>query len=295
MRPMGHEAPLPQVLRARSRRVRLDPDVPALLVVPELEPERAAPVVLWMHGRTVDKELDPGRYLRWMRAGIGACAVDLPGHGERFDAALQEPGRALDVVLRMLGEVDPLLEALERLGEFDLSRAAIGGASAGGMVALARLCRDHPFRCASVEAASGSWAHQRGRAMFRDRDPAEVERYDPARNLAGWREIPLQMIHARHDEWVALQGQMEFAEGLRRRYRDPSLVDLVVYERTGAPYEHAGFGRMAADAKNRQAAFLRRWLVEEPEHAGKAGGPAPASRASPETPGGDTPGSRFAE
>jgi len=34
-----------------------------------------------MHGRTANKELDPGRYLRLIRAGIAVCAIDLPGHG----------------------------------------------------------------------------------------------------------------------------------------------------------------------------------------------------------------------
>ncbi|MCH8940394.1 MAG: hypothetical protein IIC27_04645 [Chloroflexi bacterium] len=61
-----------------------------------------------MHGRTVEKELDPGRYLRWLRAGIATCTVDLPGHGERFEQALQHPEQAMEVVLRMLGEIDEI-------------------------------------------------------------------------------------------------------------------------------------------------------------------------------------------
>jgi hypothetical protein len=94
---------LPSALRAASRSTRLsDHDVPALLAHPDWEGGERVPLVLWMHGRTVTKEIDPGRYLRWIRAGIGACAVDLPGHGERFDAALQEPERTLDVVLGMV-------------------------------------------------------------------------------------------------------------------------------------------------------------------------------------------------
>src|SRR5262245_11172372 len=74
---------MPSALRANARWQRLGPsDIPALLVHPDWNSGQPAPMVLWMHGRTVNKELDPGRYLRWMRAGIGACAVDLPGHGE---------------------------------------------------------------------------------------------------------------------------------------------------------------------------------------------------------------------
>ncbi len=220
--------------------------------------------MIWMHGRTVNKELDPGRYLRWMRAGIATCSVDLPGHGERFDAALQDAERTLDVIQQMLAEIDRLVEALTSAGDVDASRAGIGGASAGGMVALARLCREHPFRCASVEATSGSWRHQRHRAMFADGRDREASALDPALNLAGWREIPIQLIHARQDEWMSIEGQRAFVGALRSRYRHSDWIEFIEYDRTGAPFEHVGFGRMASDAKDRQVAFLRRWLVEEP-------------------------------
>ncbi len=37
----------------------------------------------------------------------------------------------------------------------------------------------------------------------------------------------------------------------------PARISSFVYdERTGAPFEHAGFGRFASDAKNRQREFL---------------------------------------
>ena len=39
------------------------------------------------------------------------------------------------------------------------------------------------------------------------------------------------------------------------------LIEFIRYDRTGALYEHAGFGNMAADAKNRQAAFFIRQLL----------------------------------
>ena len=53
-------------------------------------------------------------------------------------------------------------------------------------------------------------------------------------------------------------------ETLRNRYEDPDLVAFHVYEeRTGAPFEHAGFGRFAPDAKDRQVAFLRSHLGME--------------------------------
>jgi fermentation-respiration switch protein FrsA (DUF1100 family) len=83
---------------------------------------------------------------------------------------------------------------------------------------------------------------------------------NPIDALEGWREIPVQAIHARHDEWVPFARQQRFIDALKSRYHDPSLIDFVTYERTSAPYEHIGFGKMSTDAKDRQRDFLRRWL-----------------------------------
>lgn len=259
---------LPSSLRAAARWQRLDnADVPTMLVHPGWESGRQVPVVLWMHGRTVTKEIDPGRYLRWMRAGFGACAIDLPGHGERFDADLQKPQNTLRIVEQMASEIDDVLAALASLGVFDVSRPAIGGMSAGGMATLLRLCSEHPFCCASVEATTGSWEHQREREMFQNVPAERIEAQSPIRNLKSWREIPFQAIHARHDEWVAYEGQQAFIHALQQRYYDPSLIELHTYDRTGAPFEHAGFGRVSADAKDRQLAFFRKWLMNGPEIA----------------------------
>lgn len=254
---------LPSSLRKCARWERLGGacDIPALLVHPTWNAnDPPAPVVIWMHGRTVNKETDPGRYLRWLRAGMGACAVDLPGHGERFDETLQQPHRTFEVLTQMLDEIDVIVEALGDLAVFDMNRSAIGGMSAGGMTALARLCSDHPFVCASVEATSGSWAYQRDRAMFADRDWSEAAAINPIDHLESWREIPFQAIHARHDESISFEGQAGFIAALRAHYADPELIEFVEYDHTGAPFEHAGFGRMAADAKNRQRDFFARCL-----------------------------------
>ncbi len=252
---------LPSALQAAARWERLgSPGIPAMLVHPDWAGGAAAPALIWMHGRTVSKEIDPGRYLRLLRAGIGVCAVDLPGHGERLEPALQTPERTLDVVRQMVDEVDEVLESVAGFGIFDMDRVAIGGMSAGGMAALARLCRPHSFRCAAVEASSGSWGHQRHRAMFAGRAPEDLARDEPVTNLDGWREIPVQAIHCRADTWVSFEGQSAFIDALRTRYADPALIEFVVYDETGAPFEHAGFGRFAADAKNRQRDFIARHL-----------------------------------
>ncbi len=237
--------------------------MPALLVHPHLDrakgtPSRPAPVLVWMHGRTVSKELDPGRYLRLARAGIASCAVDLPGHGGRFDPLLQDPSRTLEVVERMASEIDGVVADLVASGEHAGCRMALGGMSAGGMATMVRLTRPHAFAAALVECSTGSWRWQRSRAMF---DPIRVAALDPIEHLAAWRDIPFLALHNEHDEWVPADGQREFVDALRRTASDPAAVEMHVYGQTGAPNEHAGFGRMASDAKDRATAFLVRHLV----------------------------------
>lgn len=253
---------MPRALAQRARFETLAGEVPALLAHPDWR--EPAALVVWMHGRTVSKELDPGRYLRWIRAGLGVCALDLPGHGERAVPALQEAGRTLQVVEQMIGEIDRVVDDLrERFGAaFDTERMGIGGMSAGGMATLRRLCDDHPFRCAAVESTAGDFAFM----PYGERYEADiVERLDPVRHLEGWRPVPLLALHSEADEWVPVGAIRGLVERLRERYgeagADPSLVELITWPETGAPYEHAGFGRVANDAKNAQVAFFERWLL----------------------------------
>ena len=106
------------MLRDRARWERVGASaIPVMLAHPDWESGQQVPIVLWMHGRTVNKELDPGRYLRWIRAGLGVCAIDLPGHGERFDPTMQEPEAALDVILQMVNEIDQVAAAIPDLHE----------------------------------------------------------------------------------------------------------------------------------------------------------------------------------
>ena len=257
---------LPQSVLALARHERLAGGrVPALLVHPHWDRAagralRPAPVLVWMHGRTVAKELDPGRYLRLARAGIASCALDLPGHGERLDRTLQEPERTLEVVAQMADELDAVVADLDASGDHDGCRRALGGMSAGGMAALVRLTRPHRFDAAAVECTSGSWRWLRHRAMF---DPVRVAAMDPFEHLGGWRPIPLLALHNAGDEWIAVDSQREFVDAVRARTPDPGTVLLHVYGPTGAPNEHAGFGRMASDAKERMTAFLAANLLAE--------------------------------
>ncbi|MBL9031590.1 MAG: alpha/beta fold hydrolase [Phycisphaerae bacterium] len=256
----------PAALARRARLVRLGGEIPALLAHPDwITP---APVVIWLHGRTVSKELDPGRYLRWIRAGIAACAIDLPGHGERFDESLHRPGSAPALIERALPEIDRVLAALaEGSAALDLSRVAIGGMSAGGMIALRRLCDPHPFACAAVEAATGRLTRMYA-ARQSPTPPETLARVDPSLHLDSWRPIPLLALHSEADRVVPVETMREFAGMLRERHAalgaDPAMVEMRTWPETGAPEEHAGFGRFSNDAKNAQTEFLRRHLGPTP-------------------------------
>ena len=240
--------------------------VPAVIVHPARDADPAdppspdqppVPALVWMHGRTASKELDPGRYLRLAREGIASIALDLPGHGGREDLALQAPDRAMEVIERMSQEIDAVVADACAQGLADAARLAIGGMSAGGMAACVRLCSPHPFRCALVECSTGDFASLEGMPIHN----AEIaRRIDPMARLAGWRDIPFLALHARHDEWMPHAGTERFVSALRARSDHPERITMHTYERTGAVAEHIGFGQMSPDAKSRGCDFLVRYL-----------------------------------
>ena len=246
----------PHSLRRHARWMPLA-GAPAVVMHPDHDegaavPLRTMPWVLWFHGRTVNKELDPGRYLRWLRAGIGCVAIDLPGHGERHDPPLQAPGRVLDVVRRADAEIDAIVGSVRGLDGFDPERIGIGGMSAGGMVSMVRLCRPHTFMGALLESTTGDWSARVAGATW----PMDLVRaLNPIDHLAAWREIPVLAIHSELDEWVPIDGQRRFLDALRARASHPEHIELLAFESTGAPFEHSGFGRMGAVAKDAGTAF----------------------------------------
>ena len=275
---------LPRALAERTVFAELAGGVPALLVHPDEgwserdERPTPRPTVMWMHGRTASKELDPGRYLRWMRAGIATCAIDLPHHGARASPERQDPRYSLDTIEEALAEIGPVLESLieERFNHaFDPAALAIGGMSLGGMVALARLCREHPFTCAAVESTSGDFA------LIGEGDPdreEKIARLSPLNCLDGWRPIPLLALHSEADRITPVERMRTFMDALHEQTADGHTdrdahreqVRFVTWDSTGAPYEHSGFGRYANEAKNLQTEFLAECL-----HPAGARPPAP--------------------
>jgi dienelactone hydrolase len=228
--------------------------------------------MLWMHGRTVSKELDPGRYLRWVRAGIAAVALDLPGHGQRSLDGWQGSERTLEAVQQMASEIDAVLSALAATTlshGLDLSRCGIGGMSAGGMATLIRLCTPHRFRVASVESTAGDFQRMAASTAFatrggRDPSMSLLQQLDPMSHLQHWRPIPLLALHSEADAWVPVQAMRGFIEELQRRGvaagLSPEHILLHTWPTTGAPNEHAGFGKVSHEAKNIQTDFLVRHL-----------------------------------
>ena len=109
-----------------------------------------------------------------------------------------------------------------------------------------------------MEATTGNRSF-RNRGAFPGID--SLSALDVMPHIDAWREIPILALHNRHDEWIDVAGQERFFETLHDRYERPEIAELHVYEEhTGAPHEHAGFGRQATDAKNRQVEFLARTL-----------------------------------
>lgn len=268
----GAALKLASALEERTKRETLAGTIPALIAHPDWE--TPAPLVLWMHGRTSRKEIDSGRYLRLIRAGIAVCAIDLPGHGDRADEALQTASGTVEMLTRAQPEVDVAIEALlqgPHASVFDGGRRGIGGISAGGMVTLRRLCEPHRFACAAVEATTG-WLEglyfPEGGDSNRwpvDHAREAVEAIDPMAHLDGFEPLPLMAMHSEADELVPFAVQRRFIERIRSHYEaggaDPAMVELVTWPETGAPQEHLGFGRHAHEAKNTQVDFFKTHLL----------------------------------
>ena len=252
---MPEPGQLPSAVRERAILTNLGP-APALVVLPE-PTECPPPVLLWLHGRQANKEIDPGRALRLLRSGIGFIGVDLPGHGERSVEAYQTVEGTLRTILEMSQELDEIHSAILGSLSVDPDRIAIGGMSAGGMAAAHRLVSPHPYRALLMEASTGNWAAQAHRPMFQPLTPEALRKEDPIARLATWRPIPVFAQHSQMDEWIRFEGQCAFLDALRERNGEQA-VELQAYEQTGAPKEHIGFGKFGAQAKERCRDFLLR-------------------------------------
>ncbi len=243
---------LPSRLKAVSSLQTIN-DVPCLIVK---EDETPRPFLFWMHGRTAFKELDPGRYLRCVRSGMNVCAVDLPGHGERLEPELQGANRILPVVMQMASEIDGVLEGLSEVGGFDMTRAAIGGMSAGGMATIQRCLKPHQFKALILEATCGDWSFLRNKPMCAGLSDEAFHEINPIEQLGDWLCIPTMAFHSKKDEWIPYEAAVSFLDSLRKQCGSDVDIEMVSFEKTGAPFEHVGFGRQSPKVKEMQVEFL---------------------------------------
>jgi len=243
---------LPSRLKAVSSLQTIN-DVPCLIVK---EDDTPRPFLFWIHGRTAYKELDSGRYLRCIRSGINVCAVDLPGHGERLEPELQGANRILPVVMQMASEIDGVLEGLSEVGGFDMTRAALGGMSAGGMASIRRCLQVHPFKALILEATCGDWSFLRYKPMCAGLRDDEFHEINPIEHLSDWRCVPTLAFHSIKDEWIPFEAEESFLRALRLHCGSNAEIELVSFEQTGAPFEHVGFGRQSPKVKEMQVEFL---------------------------------------
>jgi dienelactone hydrolase len=270
-------AEFPKYLSERARRMTLGGrggGVPAMVALPDEAANGPVPAVLWLHGRTASKEMDPGRYLRWVRAGFAAVAVDLPGHGERLDLSLQQPARTLDVLEQMLGEIDGVVEGLRDVAGIDTARLGIGGMSLGGMVTLRRLCDPHEFKAASVEGTCGLLEGMYFPAEFGlavrpwivDHPRERVQRLEAMGHLSAMKPLPMLVLHSEADEMVPWEAQRRYVEAVRGHYTasgaSAELVRVKTWPTTGAPSEHLGFGTKSNEANNLQTEFFAGSLTQ---------------------------------
>ncbi|MDA1007444.1 MAG: alpha/beta fold hydrolase [Planctomycetota bacterium] len=254
----------PRSLAHHSRWTRLA-GVPSVIIHPALRegiawPDHPAPTLLWLHGRTVSKELDPGRYQRAFHAGYAVCAIDLPGHGERRDLTLQGPESLADLIDWCVPEIDAVVNALVSRGVTTEESIAIGGMSAGGMIAIARLCEPHSFKAVLLESTTGDFLslHHVQEESTQRRRLAGV---NPIDRLSSWQETKVLALHSEADAVVPVSGQRRFIDALRSHARHPDHIRLHSWKSTGAPNEHAGFGNKHGEAKELGTEFIRSALL----------------------------------
>lgn len=260
---------LPSSVRDHAKLERFG-DVPVMLVHPDWQTPR--PIIFWLHGRTAWKELDPGRYSRYLKAGLACCAIDLPGHGQRRDPRLQSAEHSMDNIEQMVAELPAVVAAALAAGPFDPERTAVGGMSMGGMTALRACCEPNRFRAVAVEAATGRLrdlyfpgAGNEIKGGLAEHPAERVAANDPSEHMGGWRPIPILAVHAERDQVVPWASQRWFLDDLAKHYAelgaDPNTIETLTFDRTGAEHEHLGFAQKSNDAKNAQTQFLARHLL----------------------------------
>jgi predicted esterase len=175
-------------------------NVPAIMLLPERGDP--VPAALLLHGYSSSKERLASTMGHSLAArGIASLAIDLPLHGSRDDAIIQEArNNPLDLVRHWnmsLAEATAALTWLASQKTIDAGRLVIAGYSLGSYIALQTAASDQRVRSVMV-AAGGDLPATPWTAMVRMiTDPARS-----ARSLSG---RPLLMLHGRSDRTIPPQ------------------------------------------------------------------------------------------
>lgn len=171
--------------------------VPSILLLPEAA--QAVPAVLLLHGYSSSKERLSNTMGRALAArGIASLAIDLPLHGSRDDAIIDEARtKPLDLLRHWntaLAEAKDALTWLTAQDTIDARRLSIAGYSLGSYIALQTAASDQRV-AAVVVAAGGDLPATPWTAMVRMMsDPLKY-----VRSLGG---RPLLMLHGKSDRTI---------------------------------------------------------------------------------------------
>jgi pimeloyl-ACP methyl ester carboxylesterase len=167
-----------------------------------LLPACATPVAaaLLLHGFTLDKErMAESVGVALLGRGVASLAIDLPLHGERYQAvnlnSIRTPFELLARWRGALSESSLALEYLAALPGVDPNRLALVGYSLGGFLGVQVASREPAVR-ALVLAATGDIPDY---VPFAGMVRKAVDPLDAIRRVAG---RPLLMVHGRHDRTV---------------------------------------------------------------------------------------------
>ena len=171
--------------------------VPSIMLLPD-GPGRF-PAALLLHGYSSSKERLADSFGRALAVrGIASLAIDLPLHGARDDAMIEEARRnPLGLVQHWkmaLAEAQSAIGWLAQHDAIDAGRLNVTGYSLGSYVALQTAASNDAVRSVIV-AAGGDLPATPWTSMVRMIS-------DPLRSVRSLRGRPLLMLHGRHDRTI---------------------------------------------------------------------------------------------
>lgn len=171
--------------------------VPSILLFPDAA--RRVPSVLLLHGYSSSKERLSDTMGKALAArGIASLAIDLPLHGSRDDAIIEEARtNALGLLQhwnKALAEARAAIDWLGKEDAIDSQCIAVAGYSLGSYIALQTAEADNRVRCVII-AAGGDLPATPWTKMVRMLS-------DPIRSVRSLKGRPLLMLHGKHDRTI---------------------------------------------------------------------------------------------